>query len=51
MNKLEELENLCKPIVEFVKKNYGSHTYVEVSENSIYIRQDIIGIPKVTTEG
>ena len=47
---IEELENLCKPIVEFIKKNYDSHTYIEISENSIYLRQDIIGIPKVTTE-
>ena len=50
MDKLEELENLCKPIVEFIKKNYGSHTYIEVSEDSIYLRQDIMGIPEVITE-
>lgn len=45
--KIQELEQISKPIVEFLKANYNPHTTVIISENSIKVVNDEICIPLV----
>lgn len=39
------LEELCKPIIEYIKENYNSHTEVVITLDGITVKQDIKGIP------
>lgn len=47
MDKFEELENISKPIINFLKNNYNPHTTVIISESSIKVVSDEISIPIV----
>lgn len=39
------LEELCKPIIEYIKENYNPHTEVVVTMDGITVKQDIEEIP------
>ena len=43
--KIEELEELSKPLVEYIKKYYDFHTSIIISEDFIRLVRDEIGIP------
>lgn len=45
MEKIEEIEKLTKPIVEYLKKNYNPHTSLIIDSNSIRVVSDEISIP------
>lgn len=45
MEKIKELEEITKPIIEFLKNNYNPHTTVVISEDSIKVVSDEISIP------
>ena len=45
MEKIKELEVLCKPIVEYLKENYDPYTNIIISDSNIRVTQDVIGIP------
>lgn len=47
MEKIKELEEISKPILEFVKKNYNLHTTVVISEDYIKVVSDEISIPNI----
>ena len=42
---INELNKLCKPIVEFLKENYDCHTTIIISQDGVKMIQDEIGIP------
>lgn len=45
MEKIEEIEKLTKPIVEYLKKNYNPHTSLIIDSNNIRVVSDEISIP------
>lgn len=45
MEKIKELEEISKPILEFLKNNYNPHTAVVISESGIKVVSDEINIP------
>lgn len=47
MEKIKELEEISKPILEFLKKNYNPHTAVVISEDCIKVVSDEISIPNI----
>ena len=42
---IEDLEELCLPIVDYLKENYNPHYEVVISERSIKLMSSEIGIP------
>ena len=42
---MEELEELCKPLVDFLKEHYDLHTSIIISQDYIRLVRDEIGIP------
>lgn len=46
----KELEELAKPVVEYLKKNYNPMCKVEITTNSIEIFSTEIGIPELDWE-
>lgn len=42
---MEEIEELSKPILEFLKEKYNPHTTVVINEDSIRVVSDEIHIP------
>ena len=42
---MEELKELCKPLIEYLKENYDLHTTIIISEDYIKLVKDEIGIP------
>lgn len=42
---INELNELCKPIVKFLKENYDTHTTIIISQEGVKMIQDEIGIP------
>ena len=45
MSKAEELEKLCKPVVDWLKKNHYLHTEVHIAVDHIDLMVGVIGIP------
>lgn len=45
MEKIKELQEISKPILEFLKNNYNPHTTVIISEDGIKVVSDEINIP------
>lgn len=45
MSKAEELEKLCKPVVDWLKKNHDPHTEVHIAVDHIDLMVGVIGIP------
>ncbi|WP_297429581.1 hypothetical protein [Clostridium sp.] len=42
---VQELEEICKPVVEYLKKNYDPHCTVVITDSHIKLVRDEIGIP------
>lgn len=42
---MEELEELCMPIVAYIRENYNPYTSVTISADSIDINERTMGIP------
>lgn len=45
---MEELKEISKPLIEYLKKNYNPHTAVVISESGIKVVSDEISIPLIT---
>ncbi len=45
MSEAEQLEKLCQPVVDWLKKNHDPHTEVRISEDRIDLVESVIGIP------
>ena len=45
MNKIQEIEKLCAPIVEYLEKNYNPHCMVIINDSHIKLVSDEISIP------
>lgn len=45
MSKAEELEKLCKPVVDWLKKNNDPHAEVHITVDHIDLMASVIGIP------
>ncbi len=45
MDNLKELELLCKPLVEFMRKNCSPYDHIVVSQDSIKVINETAGIP------
>ena len=43
--KVEELQKLCEPLIEYIKKNYHPYTEIAVSMDFIKIRSENLSIP------
>lgn len=39
----QELEDICKPIVEYIEKNYNTHTEILVTTSNITVKENILG--------
>jgi len=42
----KEISELCKPMQDYLRKNYDPYTEIVISEEDVYIKQTIVGIPK-----
>lgn len=47
IEKLSELEQISKPLIDFIKENYNPHTSVVINEDSIKVVTDEINIPLI----
>ena len=45
MSEAEELEKLCKPVVEWLKKNHDPHTEVHIPGEPRDLIESVIGLP------
>lgn len=45
--KLKELEQITKPLIDFIKENYNPHTSIVINEDSIKVVTDEINIPLI----
>ena len=45
--KLKELEQIAKPLIDFIKENYNPHTSIVINEDSIKVVIDEINIPLI----
>ncbi|MHC1683456.1 MAG: hypothetical protein AB6733_10950 [Clostridiaceae bacterium] len=43
--KIKLLEEVCRPVVDFLKKNYDPYTTIIIAESQIKLVRDEIGIP------
>jgi len=48
--KLSEFEIICKPVVEFLRKNYNPHSRVIISDDRAELLSGEIGIPYLDKE-
>jgi DNA-binding XRE family transcriptional regulator len=44
-NKFQEFEEVCKPVVKYLKENYDPHCTVVITDNYIKLVRDEMGIP------
>ncbi|WP_196051361.1 hypothetical protein [Clostridium butyricum] len=47
---IEQLKEICKPIVEWLKENYGPYYTVVITDEHIRIVRDEVGIPIETAQ-
>ncbi len=45
--KIVELSEMAKPVIDFIKNNYNPHTTVIINEDSIKVVTDEINIPLI----
>ena len=45
MTEIEKLEKLCKPVVDWLKKNHDPHTELHITVDHIDLMESVIGIP------
>jgi len=43
--RLKEVEKLCIPLVQFLRKNYDPHTEIIVSTDFVKVSQELLGVP------
>ncbi|CEN81382.1 Uncharacterised protein [[Clostridium] sordellii] len=48
MDKIKELEVLCKPIVKYLKEKYDPYVNIIITDSNIRVTRDITGIPHNT---
>lgn len=46
---MNELEKLSAPLIEFLNDNYNPHCRIEITQDSIRVVEDLIGIPIMKT--
>lgn len=44
-NKLDELEELAKPLVDYLRKNYHPHTVIVVTDERVVLAEDVMSAP------
>lgn len=49
-NKMKELEQLCRPVANYLKNNWDPHCTVVITDNHIKLVRDEIGIPVGTAQ-
>ncbi|NFN14645.1 hypothetical protein FDB56_06955 [Clostridium botulinum] len=49
-NEIKKLEEVCKPVVDYLKKNYDPHCAVVITDSQIRLVRDEIGIPIGTAQ-
>lgn len=42
---MNRLEQICHPLVEFIKENYNPYTEITVTMDSITVKQNVEGVP------
>lgn len=42
---LKKIEQIAKPLIDFIKQNYNPHTSIVINEDSIKVVTDEINIP------
>ncbi len=50
VNKIKNLEEVCKPVVDYLKRNYDPHCAVVITDSQIRLVRDEIGIPIRTAQ-
>lgn len=45
MNKIEELQELAKPIFDYLLKNYNPHTTIILNQYGAKIVEDLVFVP------
>lgn len=49
MEKIKEIEELAKPILEYIKKNYNPHTTIIINQDHIKVVVDEVSIPNISS--
>lgn len=44
VNKLEELETVSKPLVDYIRKNYHPHTAIIVTDERAIVLEDVMSV-------
>ncbi|HJJ11794.1 MAG TPA: hypothetical protein OIM48_00535 [Clostridiaceae bacterium] len=44
---LKKIEQIAKPLIDFIKQNYNPHTSIVINEDSIKVVTDEINIPLI----
>lgn len=47
---IKELEDVTKPVVEFIKRNYNPYTTVVITDEYVKVARDEIGLPIKRTD-
>jgi len=47
MNKINEIEKLCAPILEYLEENYNPHCTIIINSDGIKLVIDEISIPNI----
>ncbi|NFR85713.1 helix-turn-helix domain-containing protein [Clostridium botulinum] len=50
VNEIKKLEEVCKPVVDYLKKNWDPHCTVVITDSQIRLVRDEIGIPIGTAQ-
>ena len=50
LKELEEIDNLCKPIVEYLHRDFNPHTAIIITDECIKVVSDEISIPIIYKE-
>lgn len=45
MDKLKEIEELCKPVADYLKRNYAPYCSIIISDNQVKLTREELGIP------
>lgn len=45
MNDTDKLEQLAKPLAEYLRKNHHPHTAIVVTDERVVVVEDVLGIP------
>lgn len=43
--KIDNLEKLAAPIVDWIREHHGPHTEVHISWDHVWVKQDLLGLP------